>query len=48
MPLSSSKAIPEFKTDKLYMRAVNLDDCESYEKNFNDYEVIQHLSDLVP
>ncbi len=43
-----SKPLPEFETDRLYMRGVRLEDSESYEKNFANYEVVQHLSDQVP
>jgi len=48
MTINLTKSIPEFETERLYMRAITLKDCESYEKNFNDYEVIQYLSNLVP
>lgn len=41
-------SIPELKTERLYLRAVTLEDSKCYEKNFSDYEVIQHLSHLVP
>lgn len=40
--------LPQFTTDRLFLRAVTLEDAESYEKSFNDYEVIQHLSHFVP
>lgn len=40
--------LPEFETDRLYLRGVRLDDSESYEKSFAHYEVIQHLSHHVP
>lgn len=40
--------LPEFETDRLYLRGVLLEDAESYEKNFANYEVIQHLSHQVP
>lgn len=40
--------LPTFETERLFMRAIRLEDSDSYEKNFADYEVIQHLSDQVP
>ena len=46
-PLNKSK-LPEFRTERLFLRGVELSDSESYEKNFVDYEVIQHLSSQVP
>ena len=42
------REIPEFETERLFMRGVRLEDSESYEKNFANYEVIQHLSYQVP
>ena len=48
MTTDLNKTIPEFETNRLYMRAVTLEDSETYEKNFADYEVIQHLSHVVP
>ena len=39
---------PEFKTDRLFIRGVKLEDAESYEKNFANYDIIQHLSQDVP
>ncbi len=43
-----NKFLPEFETERLYMRGVKLEDAESYEKSFANYEVIQHLSHHVP
>ena len=40
--------LPEFETERLFMRGVRIEDAESYEKNFATYEVIQHLSHFVP
>ena len=40
--------LPEFITDRLCVRGITLDDAASYEHNFVDYEVIRHLSHLVP
>lgn len=45
---SKPKAIPEFKTKRLLIRGVQLKDAESYEKSFNTYQVIKHLSSNVP
>lgn len=36
--------LPIFQTNRLYLRGVQLEDAESYQKNFADYEVIRHLS----
>jgi [ribosomal protein S5]-alanine N-acetyltransferase len=46
--LDGTMELPEFETDRLFMRGVRLDDSESYEKSFANYEVIQHLSHHVP
>lgn len=40
--------LPEFETERLYIRGVQLEDAESYERNFANYDVIQHLSHHVP
>lgn len=40
--------IPTFTTQRLLLRPAELKDAESYQANFNDYEVIRHLSDQVP
>jgi RimJ/RimL family protein N-acetyltransferase len=41
-------SIPTFYTSRLILRPITLSDSESYEKNFVDYDVISHLSALVP
>jgi len=46
--MSAETGLPEFETKRLFLRGVQLEDWESYEANFADYEVIQHLSHLVP
>ena len=46
--LDGKMEVPEFQTERLFMRGVKLEDSESYEKNFANYEVIQHLSHHVP
>ena len=46
--LDGSMDLPEFTTNRLVLRGVQISDSESYQKNFADYEVIQHLSHLVP
>lgn len=40
--------LPVFETDRLILRAVTIADVPSYQKHFNDYEVISHLSAAVP
>ena len=40
--------LPEFETERLFLRGVQLKDAKSYEKSFADYNIIQHLSHLVP
>ena len=40
--------IPEFETERLSLQGIQLEDAKSYEKNFADYDVVQHLSHLVP
>lgn len=44
----SADTIPSFKTERLLLRGVELEDAESYEKYFVNYEVIKHLSHFVP
>lgn len=39
---------PSFTTDRLILRELTLSDVPTYQKNFNNYEVIQHLSASVP
>lgn len=46
--LKATQELPKFETERLYMRGVQLTDAETYQNNFADYEVIQHLSHLVP
>lgn len=40
--------VPTFHTERLILKPVELSDTPSYEKHFVDYEVISHLSALVP
>lgn len=40
--------LPEFETERLFLRGIQLEDARIYEKNFADYNIIQHLSHLVP
>jgi hypothetical protein len=46
--MSERTAIPEFITNRLYLRGVMLGDVESYQKHFADYEVIRNLSSHIP
>jgi [ribosomal protein S5]-alanine N-acetyltransferase len=46
--MNPSKLLPVFETKRLILRGVELSDVPSYQKNFNDYEIISHLSHLVP
>lgn len=46
--LAEARTLTEFETERLFLRGVKLSDSPSYQKNFADYEVIQHLSHLVP
>lgn len=39
---------PTFETQRLILRELTLSDKESYQKNFNNYEVIKNLSAAVP
>jgi ribosomal-protein-alanine N-acetyltransferase len=39
---------PRFETDRLLLRELTLSDAPTYQQNFNNYEVIQHLSAAVP
>ena len=41
-------AIPKFETPRLILKGIQLADARNYEKHFVDYEVIRHLSSLVP
>ncbi len=40
--------LPKFETQRLVLKEISIDDAPFYEKNFVDYEVIRHLSALVP
>ena len=40
--------MPEFKTERLLLRAVIAEDIPSYTKHFVDYEIIEHLAAAVP
>ena len=43
------KKLPEFTTQRLFLRGIRLSDADSYEKHFADYEVVQFLrSSSVP
>lgn len=41
-------ALPTFETERLILRGIELRDAPSYQQNFADYEVIRHLSRVVP
>lgn len=38
----------KIETDRLILRPIRLSDADSYQKNFCNYEIIRHLSHLVP
>ena len=40
--------IPEFRTERLILRGIQLKDEASYSKNFADYDVIKNLSRAIP
>ena len=40
--------IPNYKTERLILKKISLNDISSYTKHFVDYEVIRHLSSAVP
>jgi ribosomal-protein-alanine N-acetyltransferase len=40
--------VPEFYTERLFIRGVRVEDAASYELGFADYEVIKHLAAQVP
>ncbi len=40
--------VPAFKTKRLILKPITLDDVQAYEKGFVDYEVIRHLAAHVP
>ncbi len=46
--MAKTSKVPEIKTERLHLREIRISNAESYEKNFVDYEVIQHLSCEVP
>ena len=41
-------SVPSFKTKRLILKPLSLGDIPSYETHFIDYEVIRHLSAVVP
>ncbi len=41
-------AIPQLETTRLILKGVTLENAADYEKYFVDYEVIRHLSNVVP
>lgn len=45
---ASNYWIPTFHTERLILKAPNLNDAENYQKYFSDYEVVRNLSDLIP
>ena len=44
----SANTIPTFETERLILRQVSLADIPSYEKHFNDYEVVRNLFAVIP
>ncbi len=42
------KTVPVLETDRLILKPISLEDAESYQENFNDYEVLKYLSFRVP
>jgi len=40
--------VPQFRTQRLLLKAISMEHCESYARHFVDYEVIRHLSSAVP
>ena len=40
--------VKTFETERLFLKAISLEDVPAYEKHFIDYEVVQHLSSAVP
>ena len=40
--------LPEFKTERLLLREIQVSDYKSYQKKFSDYEIIRYLSNIVP
>ncbi len=45
---TASLAIPVFETRRLLLRGITLQDAPSYQRHFNDYEVISQLASVVP
>jgi ribosomal-protein-alanine N-acetyltransferase len=41
-------AVPQLETKRLNLIPLSINDVDSYQRHFVDYEVIRHLSDLVP
>ena len=41
-------SLPVFLTDRLILRDITLADAPAYQRHFNDYEVIRHLTPKVP
>ena len=41
-------SVPNFETQRLILTALTLDDVPAYQQHFVDYEVIRHLSSLIP
>lgn len=48
MSPQNSFKVPTFETDHLILKALSEKDAPSYQKYFNDYRVIAHLSAVVP
>lgn len=42
------RRLPEFTTQRLFLRGIRLSDADSYEKHFADYEVLQYLNSSIP
>lgn len=40
--------VPDIQTTRLLLSGIRIEDAVAYQKNFVDYEVIRHLSSLVP
>lgn len=43
-----NRQVPHFKTERLILKSISLDDVTSYTKHFVDYDVIRNLSNVVP
>jgi len=48
MNLVANNKIPQFETPRLILKKISLEDASSYQKYFNDYEIIGHLAAHVP